>query len=75
MKRLIDRGEMINREREIMFKEKQREYVKRFDDSFPMIPLVWGRSEEELESIIDECLEKGKDVYELGYVDDLDIEY
>ena len=59
-----------------MLEEKQREYAKRFDDAFPMIPLAWGRSEEELESIIDECLKKNEDVYALGYVeDDLDIMY
>lgn len=50
--------------------EKLREYADRFDDGFPMIPLAWGREDSEVIQIIDECLEKGKDVYELGYVTD-----
>lgn len=59
-----------------MLDEKMVEYAKRFGDGFPMIPLGWGRSDEEIVEIIDECLKKGKDAYELGYVkDDDDIEY
>lgn len=59
-----------------MIDEKMMEYAKRFDDGFPMIPLGWGRTEQEVIEIIDECLKKGKDVYELGYVkDDLDVIY
>lgn len=55
---------------------KMKEYDKRFKDTFPTIPLAWGRSDEEIIEIIDKCLEEGKDVYELGYVeDDPDIKY
>lgn len=53
--------------------EKYEQYYERFGDAFPMIPLAWGRSEEEIIAIIDECLEKNKDVYELGYVKDGEI--
>ena len=43
-------------------------YQKTFGEGFPMIPLAWGRSDEEIVKIIKECLKKKKDVYELGYV-------
>ena len=49
--------------------ERLDRYAETFDDGFPMIPLAWGRSDEQVCEIINECLEKGKDVYELGYVD------
>ena len=56
--------------------KKMIEYGKKFNDGFPMIPLGWGKSEDELIEIINECLKKGKDVYELGYVkDDMDLMY
>lgn len=42
-------------------------YWKRFGDVFPTIPLAKGRTDEEVIAIINECLTKGKDVYELGY--------
>lgn len=51
-----------------MLDQKMQEYSQRFHDGFPTIPLAWSRSDNELIGIIDECLEKGKDVYELGYV-------
>lgn len=43
------------------------EYEKRFDDMFPTIPFS-GRTEKEIAKIINECLSKNKDVYELGYL-------
>lgn len=56
--------------------EKLDEYTARFGDGFPMIPLGFGRSEEEVIAIVDKCLELGKDVYELGLVtDDFDVKY
>jgi hypothetical protein len=56
--------------------EKLNEYNERFGEGFPMIPLGWGRTDEQIMAIIDECLEKGKDVYELGYVtDDEEVNY
>ena len=59
-----------------MLDEKMKEYAEKFGDMFPTIPLAWGRSTKEVIEIIDDCLEKGKDVYALGYVeDDTDIEY
>ena len=53
--------------------KKLEEYGKKFDDTFPMIPLAWGRSDEEIIKLIDECLEDGKDVYEKGLVKDGEI--
>ena len=59
-----------------MIDEKLQEYAKRFGDGFPMIPIARGRDDEEVISIIDKCLQAGKDAYELGYVnDDVDIDY
>ena len=59
-----------------MIEEKMQEYTERFEDGFPMIPLGWGRSDDEIIAIIDECLRANKDVYQLGYVtDDPDICY
>lgn len=59
-----------------MLQEKMKEYAEKFDDGFPMIPLGWGRTDAELIDIIDECLQKNKDVYDLGYVEDSDgLEY
>lgn len=52
------------------------EYFDRFGESFPTVPLMWGRTDEQVIELIDECLSKGKDVYELGYVDiDEDVKY
>lgn len=52
------------------------QYVKKFGDGFPMIPLAWGRSDEEVCEIIKKCIKAGKDAYELGLVsDDEDINY
>lgn len=48
------------------------EYAKRFGDGFPMIPVGFGRTEEEIEKIIKRCLDENKDAYELGYVKDDD---
>lgn len=58
-----------------MMDEMLDKYAEMFDDGFPMIPLGWGRSESEIIDIIKECLDKGKDVYELGYVELKDAMY
>lgn len=50
------------------------EYTKAFDDGFPMIPLAWGRTDEEVIEIIKKCLENKKDAYEMGLVDNEDDE-
>ena len=42
-------------------------YEERFPSGFPSVPLRRGRSDEEVIAMIEECLEKGKDVEELGY--------
>ena len=56
--------------------EKLDEYAKMFGDGFPTIPLAWGRTEEEIIALIDDCIKAGKDAYELGLVsDDDDILY
>ena len=41
------------------------EYAKRFGDGFPMIPVGFGRTEEEIKKIIKRCLDENKDAYEL----------
>ena len=51
-------------------------YADRFGDGFPAYQIARGRPDEEVIKIIQECLDKGKDAYELGYVqDDDDILY
>lgn len=46
--------------------EKMQEYEKRFED-FPTFEFR-AHSDAKVMEIIDECLEKNKDVYELGYL-------
>lgn len=43
-------------------------------DTFPTIPLLMDIGDEETIKIINECVEKNKDVYELGYLS-LDVIY
>ena len=50
--------------------EYLKRYSAKYEDGFPMIPLASGRTDAEIIAIIQECLSKGKDVYELGYVED-----
>lgn len=52
---------------------KMQEYSETFGDGFPMIPLGWGRSDEEIIALIDECIQDNKDVYEKGLVKDDEI--
>ena len=47
------------------------EYNNRFDGGFPTIAFTEERAIE----IMRECIEKGKDAYELGFVTDDDNEY
>ena len=44
------------------------EYEQAFHDGFPTIPLAVSTPPDEVIAIIRECLEKKKDVYDLGYV-------
>lgn len=53
-----------------MLDEKMNEYDKKFNESFPTYPLLMEKTEDEVIKIIDECLTKNKDVYELGYLED-----
>lgn len=43
-------------------------YDDMFPDGFPTIPLAEGKKDEEVIEIIQECIKKKKDVYELGYL-------
>ena len=59
-----------------MLSDMLRQYAEAFDDGFPMDQLGRGRSDEEVEAIISECLTQGKDAYELAYVtDDEEVDY
>lgn len=49
-----------------------QKYAETFDDGFPMIPLAWGRTEEEVIAMIKSCIDAGKDAYEMGLVEDSD---
>lgn len=54
---------------------KLDEYEKTFGESFPTYNFT-HLSFEEIGKIVDECLEKEKDVYALGYIEeDPDVKY
>ena len=56
--------------------EKLEAYRNMFGEGFPMIPLAWGRTDKEVEEIIDKCLKAKKDAYALGFVkEDDDLMY
>ena len=56
--------------------ELLEQYAKTFGEGFPMIPLAWGRTEEEIMALIQKCLDSKKDAYELGLVqEDDDLQY
>lgn len=42
-------------------------YEKTFEDTFPTFQMM-SKSPEEIIEIIEECISKKKDVYELGYL-------
>lgn len=44
-----------------------QKYRDMFGDNLPTYQICRGRSAEEINDILRECIEKGKDVYELGY--------
>ncbi|MCD7807939.1 MAG: hypothetical protein LUH02_01245 [Erysipelotrichaceae bacterium] len=51
-------------------------YNNSFDDAFPTIPLLVGRSEEEVIQMIELCLKENKDVIQMGYYkEDINILY
>ena len=52
-----------------------KNYSKKFEDGFPMIPLGWGRTDEEIIEIAEACIKAGKDVYEMGYLSEDDGDY
>lgn len=53
-----------------------KEYRDRFGEGFPMIPLGWGRTEEETIELIKKCLNANKDAYEMGFLtEDGDVLY
>ena len=55
--------------------KKMSEYEEMFGDSFPSFNFI-HLSAKEICNIIDDCLKKKKDAYELGYAEDSeDIEY
>lgn len=49
-------------------------YLERFGEGFPTYQLARGRSDEEVIGMIKECLNAGKSVYDLGYLDEDDQE-
>lgn len=47
-----------------------KKYAEAFDDGFPTIPLAFGRSDEEVIALIKQCLDAGKDAYDMGIIED-----
>ena len=59
-----------------MFETKLDEYEKMFGDQFPTYPLMLTRTKEQAIDLIDSCIENGKNVYQMSYLeDDSDIAY
>ena len=52
-----------------------KKYAEKFDDGFPMMPLGWGRTEEEIIELIKNCISNNKNAYEIGFVKEDDVEY
>lgn len=52
-----------------------KKYKENFNDDFPTIPLSETMEDKEIISMIEECIEKNKDVYELGYLSLNDVMY
>lgn len=51
-------------------------YYEKFGEALPTYQIARTRTDEQIIAIIKECIEKSKDVYELGYcTDNLDMEY
>lgn len=56
--------------------ELTMEYAKQFGEGFPSFQVLQTVSEQEGERIVEECLQKNKTAYELGYATlEDDIEY
>lgn len=53
-----------------MLEKKLRQYLDRFGDTFPTMPLALNKTPEQIIAIVDDCLKNNKDVYELGYLDE-----
>lgn len=49
-------------------------YENTFDDTFPTIPLLLEKSDEEVIEIINKCVAEKKDVYDMCYLS-LDVTY
>lgn len=45
------------------------EYKKKFNDDFPTVPLAVSLEDKEIIEIIENCISRNKDVYELGYLE------
>lgn len=52
-----------------------KKYAEKFEDGFPMMPLGWGRTEEEVIELIKNCISNNKNAYEMGFVKEDDVEY
>lgn len=50
------------------YEQLKKEYEEMFDDGFPTVPLEQEGIEECIKMLMT-CIEQGKSVYELGYVD------
>lgn len=53
-----------------MLEELMNQYLDRFGDGFPTFQLARTHSDAEVADMIKECLAQGKNVYEMGFVED-----
>lgn len=47
--------------------ELLEKYREMFGENLPTYQICRGRTDAEIDAILRECIEKGKDVYDLGY--------
>ena len=53
-----------------MMDELMEKYREMFGEAFPSYQITRTRSDEEVVAILNECIDKKKDAYELGYCTD-----
>ena len=50
-------------------KKAYEAYKDTFSEDFPTVPFAETREDTEIIEMIEECIEAGKDVYDIGYLD------
>ena len=48
--------------------EALNKYLDKFGEGFPMIPLAWGKSNDEVAKIVQRCIKKKKTAEQMGLI-------